>query len=128
MKSRNALIPLAMAGMLFTHFAAATEGDASNGANVFTTQCAICHSVKEGKNKIGPSLAGIVGRPAGSLANFTYSEALKNSGVTWTADQLNAYLTKPSAMIPGIKMPYQGLGDDRARQDLIAYLSAQSSR
>lgn len=128
MKSRNVLIAIAMAGSLYIHTAAATEGDAGNGANVFAAQCSICHSVKEGKHKIGPSLAGVVGRPAGHAANFSYSEAMKNSGVTWNQETLNTYLANPSAMIPGIKMPYQGLTDEKLRLDLIAYLSTQAGK
>ena len=127
MNLRNVLIALSVATSCYTQLAAASEGDPSSGANVFSAQCSICHSVKEGKNKIGPSLAGIVGRPAGSVPTFAYSDAMKNSGVKWSKETLDSYLSNPRAMIPGIKMPYQGLPDDKLRLDLIAYLSTQSA-
>lgn len=128
MKRRNAFITVFVTMSLYTYTATASDGDPSNGANVFTAQCSICHSVKEGKHKIGPSLAGVVGRPAGHAANFSYSEAMKNSGVTWNTETLNIYLANPSAMIPGIKMPYAGLADEKSRWDLIAYLNAQAGK
>ena len=128
MTSRNALIAFSVTTSLYVHIAAASEGDPSNGANIFTAQCSICHSLKEGKNKIGPSLAGVVGRPAGHATNYSYSDALINSGVTWNTETLNTYLANPSAMIPGMKMPYQGLADEKLRLDLIAYLSVQAGK
>ena len=128
MKPRNALIAILVTTSLYTYTAAASEGDPSNGANIFTAQCSICHSLKEGKNKIGPSLAGVIGRPAGHASNFSYSDALKNSGVTWNTETLNTYLSNPTAMIPGNKMPYRGLTDEKLRLDLIAYLSVQAGK
>lgn len=122
-------ISLLAIAVLYGSAAIATEdGDANNGADVFSAQCSICHSVKAGKNKIGPSLAGVVGRKAGSIGNFAYSDAMKNSGLEWTKENLNTYLKKPSAMIAGIKMPYDGLADEKARADLIAFLSAQAGQ
>ena len=76
---------------------AAQAADAAAGEAVFKSQCSICHSVQAGRNQVGPSLAGIVGRPAGQVANFHYSPANKNSGLTWDQATLDRYLTNPSA-------------------------------
>ena len=98
-------------------------GDASAGADVFKAECAECHSPKEGKNKKGPSLFGIVGRPAGSIADYNYSDALKQAHWTWTADKLHDYLSQPAKKAnPGTKMKYDGLDDARQLEDLITYL------
>lgn len=102
---------------------AARAQDAAAGQAVFKTQCAICHSVVAGKNMVGPSLFGVVGRKAGTIPGFHYSAANKNSGLTWDAATLNRYLTDPKAVVPGTIMPYAGLKDDTKRADLIAYLS-----
>ncbi len=103
--------------------ASASAQDAAAGAIVFKTQCAGCHSVDQGKNIIGPSLFGIVGRPAGSIEGFKYSPANKNSGITWDAATLDPYITNPQAVVPKTIMPYPGLKDATKRADLIAYLS-----
>jgi len=95
---------------------------AGSGSDVFAQECAECHSLREGKNKKGPSLFAVVGRKAGSVADFNYSEAMKTSGLTWTPTQIDAYLTHPRAVVPNTKMKYDGLADAQARADLIGYL------
>lgn len=72
---------------------------------------------------VGPSLFGIVGRPAGSVPGFHYSAANRNSGLTWDTATLDKYLTNPRQMVPGTLMAYPGLTDARKRTDLIAYLA-----
>lgn len=101
----------------------AQAADAGHGAKVFRIRCAECHSTKAGKNKIGPSLFGVVGRPAASLARYRYSAAMKKSGLTWTAEELDSYLTAPRKVVPHCKMRIKGLTDTNERADLIAYLS-----
>ena len=96
--------------------------DATAGETVFKRQCAICHAVVQGKNMIGPSLFGIVGRKAGTVPNFRYSAANRDSGITWDTAQLDPYLTNPKAVIPGTIMAYVGQKDAQQRADLIAYL------
>lgn len=101
-------------------------GDANRGARVFN-QCAACHSVKPGENMTGSSLAGVVGRKAGTLESFArYSEALKSSRLVWTEGTLDKWLRDPAALVPGNSMTFPGLKEAQARQDVIAYLEAAS--
>ena len=97
--------------------------DAEAGAKIFKTQCAVCHSPVAGKNMVGPSLFGIVGRQSGTAPGFTYSAANKESGVTWDEGNLDKYLPNPRAFIVGTTMTYAGLKNDTQRADLIAYLA-----
>jgi cytochrome c len=101
----------------------ANAQNAQAGQQVFRQQCGICHDVAPGKNRIGPSLFGIVGRKAGSEAGFTYSDGNKNSGLTWDEATLDKYLADPRAAIPGTKMTYAGVKNEQQRKDLIAYLA-----
>ena len=87
----------------------AAPGDAGRGAGVFDSQCAECHSLKEGKNKKGSSLFAVVGRKAATVADATYSDALKASGILWSPDKVDAYVTAPKKLVPGGKMKYDGL-------------------
>jgi cytochrome c2 len=93
------------------------------GAAVYKTQCGACHSPEEGKNLLGPSLFGIVGRAAGQVPGFHYSPANKDSGLIWDAPTLNRYLISPKDVVPKTTMPYGGLKDDQKRADLIAYMT-----
>ena len=99
----------------------AQQGDAARGEQKFV-ECAACHSVERGVNNVGPTLAGIFGRPAGGLTDFRYSAAMRQSGITWTAQTLDEYIADPQKRIPANRMPYAGLPDAAARADLIAYL------
>ena len=101
--------------------AAAQAGDAVAGQATFA-RCGICHTVEVGKNKIGPSLAGVVGRKAGTLAGYNYSTQMVASGVTWTPAVLDKYLTKPQSVVPGTKMIFPGLPNAVDRANVIAYL------
>jgi cytochrome c len=75
---------------------------------------------------VGPSLHGIFTRKAGAIADFRYSPAMKRSGITWTPETLDKFLTDPQAMVPANRMPYAGMADAGDRADLIAYLSKAS--
>jgi cytochrome c len=101
------------------HYAHAA--DATKGKEIFA-QCAICHSLKPGENKVGPSLHGVFGRKAGTEAGFEYSDAMKKSGITWDATTLTKYVSDPQAVVPGNKMPFPGIKDPSEVQDLVAYL------
>ncbi len=103
--------------------APAMAADAEAGAKIFKTQCAVCHSPVAGKNMVGPSLFGIVGRQSGTAPGFKYSAANKESGVTWDEGNLDKYLPNPRAFIVGTTMTYAGLKNDTQRADLIAYLA-----
>ncbi len=115
--------PLIVLSLLVLAGSPAHAQNVEAGQSVFKQACGICHDVTAGKNRIGPSLFGIVGRPAGIVPNFHYSDGNKNSGMTWSADVLNKYLVNPRATVPGTTMSYAGLKDDQKRLDLIAYLT-----
>ena len=97
--------------------------DVHNGQAQFDQVCAICHTKEPAKNKIGPSLFGLIGRKSGSAPGFSYSDAMKNSGIVWDAQSLDKYLADPKAAVPGNKMPYAGVKRPELRKDIIAYLS-----
>jgi cytochrome c len=95
--------------------------DAAKGKRVFN-KCKACHSLKAGKRKIGPSLFGIMGRKAGTAKKFRYSKALMKSGLTWTDENLDKYITKPRKFVKGTKMSFPGLKKKADRDNLIAFL------
>jgi cytochrome c len=96
--------------------------DVAAGEKVFA-KCKICHQVGEGaRNLIGPELNGIVGRKAGSVEGYSYTEANKNSGITWDDATLKEYLKNPKAKMPGTKMIFAGLPKDEEIDNVIAYL------
>jgi cytochrome c len=107
-------------------FCAATpalaEGDVEAGQIVFK-KCLLCHTNEAGKNKIGPSLFGIIGRQSATIANYFYSPAMKSTNWVWDEDRLFAYLADPKAMVPGTKMLFPGLPSEKDRHDVIAYLA-----
>src|ERR1700761_9118474 len=112
-----------IAGLLLAGSAtAALAADPVAGEKIFKTQCGICHAIVAGQNRIGPTLFGVVGRPAGGVPGFNYTADHKKLGVTWDAATLDKYLTNPRAMVPDTSMVYAGLKDDAQRADLVAYL------
>jgi len=96
--------------------------DVANGKRIFSITCQNCHSAEIGVDKIGPSLWGVVGRKAGTVPDFNYSEALKSSGVVWNEQELDNYLANPRGTIHDVKMWFKGLSDQKDREDVIAYL------
>jgi cytochrome c len=112
-----------IAGLLLAGFVTdAVAADPAAGQKIFKARCGICHAVVAGENGVGPTLFGVVGRPAGSVPGFQYTADHKKLGVTWDAASLDKYLTDPRAMVPDTTMAYPGLKDDAERADLIAYL------
>jgi cytochrome c len=96
--------------------------DAAAGEKVFLA-CRACHQVGEtAKNAVGPILNGLIGRHSGSVPGYNYSEANKNSGITWDEATFREYIKDPKAKIPGTKMVYPGLKDEQKINDLVAYL------
>ena len=121
---KSASVRLVMAALvifLLPLSALHAEGDAGKGKKVFN-KCKTCHSLEDGKNKIGPHLFGMFGRTAGAVEGFKYSDAMKDSGVVWDDETLDALITKPKDFMPGTKMAYSGLKKETQRQDLIAFL------
>ena len=114
----------AAAAALLMSASAALAADAAEGEKVFKRSCSSCHVVtKDGPKRLGPTLFGVIGRPAGSVEGFRYSDANKNSHVTWTPDVLDKYLVDPKKLIPGTTMALAGLKKDDDRANVIAYLS-----
>lgn len=103
--------------------APALAADPAAGEKAYAV-CKACHRVGEGaKNGVGPTLNGVVGRPAASVEGFNYSDAMKNSGITWDEANIAEYLKNPKQKIPGNKMAFPGVRDDARVADIIAYLA-----
>ena len=122
-------IPLAPFAALFLfmaasplHAAAPPAGDASRGAEIYESHCGACHSLDA--NRVGPKHRGVVGRKAGIVPGFNYTRALKSSGIVWTADALDRWLSGPAKMVPGTAMGFV-LSSPQQRADVIAYLKQQ---
>jgi cytochrome c len=110
-----------LAGLAATQTARA-DGDAAAGEQVFK-QCLPCHSVGPGaKNKVGPVLNGLDGRKSGTVEGFSYSAANKESGITWSEATFKDYIKDPRAKIPATKMIFPGVKDEKAADNLWAYL------
>ena len=117
------LLSLSIAGMaLIASVGGAAAQDAAAGEKVFA-KCKICHQIGEGaKNLVGPVLNAVVGRKAGTYPDYHYSDANKNSGITWDEATLKEYLRDPKAKVPGTKMVFPGLKSDDDIANVIAYL------
>jgi cytochrome c len=117
------LLSFSIAGAaLAASIGAAAAQDAAAGEKVFT-KCKVCHQIGESaKNMVGPVLNGVVGRPAGTYPGYHYSDANKNSGITWDEATLKVYLKDPKAKVPGTKMVFPGLPSDDDIANVIAYL------
>ncbi len=112
------ILPLLLLGLP----SQASAQDAANGERVFT-QCRPCHQVGEtAKNTVGPVLNGLFGRQSGTAPGYSYSDANKNSGITWDEAVFAEYIKNPRAKIPGTKMIFAGLKDEARIKDLAAYL------
>lgn len=122
-----------VAGLTMGASVAQAAGDAAAGKEVFK-ECMACHTVEAGKNRVGPSLFGVVGRKAGSVDSFRYSKPMQEkaaAGFEWTPENLKAYLLAPKEVVPGGTMSYPGLKNapkykadaDTAVENLIAFLS-----
>jgi cytochrome c len=112
------------AGLVMALPAVASAQDAEAGKAVFN-KCRACHDIGEGaKNKVGPQLNNILGRKAGTVEGFNYSDALKNSGIVWDEASLDGYIADPKGKIPGNKMVFVGIKDEADRKNLIAFLKS----
>lgn len=105
-----------------TASAAAAPAASGAAAPVEFAICQSCHSIQPGQSLVGPSLAGVFGRKAGSVDGYAYSDAVKGLGVTWDETSLDKWLTNPAAMAPGTKMTFAGYADPAQRKAVIDYL------
>ena len=123
-RKTDAIIPLvavaAAMGAMLAASSAGAAGDATVGKQVFA-RCAACHSTTPGDNKVGPSLAGVLGRKSGAEPDYNYSPALKAANITWDEHTLDQFLTNPAADVHGTKM-FVNVPDAADRQNVIAYL------
>jgi cytochrome c len=113
-----------MAALALVSFTATAhaQGDVVAGEKVFL-KCRVCHQVGEtAKNAVGPKLNGLFGRKAGTIAGFSYSEPNKTSGITWDEATFRSYIKDPKARIPGTKMVFVGIKDEKETDDLVAFL------
>ena len=112
--------------VVVTSMAAASTAPAQDAAAGKTSfnKCMACHSIGEGaKNKVGPELNGLDGRKSGTAPDFSYSDANKNSGITWNKEQFLEYIKDPRTKIPGTKMIFPGIKNEKEANDLWAYVS-----
>jgi len=120
---RNFMTKTIMSGLLLCMFSLpAYAQDAEKGKKVFR-KCKACHTVdKGGKNRAGPNLYDIVGKPAAAVEKYKYSKAMIASGLVWDEETLDKYLEKPKKLVPKTKMAFAGLRKPNDRADVIAYL------
>ena len=125
-KNLHAIAIAALCILSLTSIADA-EGDVAAGEQSFK-KCLPCHSIGLGaKTKVGPELNGLDGRKSGTAANYNYSDANKNSGITWNKETFEKYIADPRATIPGTKMIFPGIKSDNERDNLWAYISQFSA-
>ena len=109
--------------LIAVSFVSSMAQDAQKGATVFNV-CLACHAIGPGaQNKIGPELNGLDGRKAGTVPNFAYSDANKNSGIVWNEATFEDYIKNPAAKVPDTKMAFPGIKNEQQAKDLWAYLT-----
>jgi cytochrome c2 len=117
---------IALMALAFATVPAMAQGDAVAGEAVFK-RCASCHAVgPDARNKVGPELNGLIGRVAGTVPDYRYSDAMVEAGtggLTWTAEELHAFLTAPKEKVPGTKMSFAGLKSQEDLDNVVAYLA-----
>jgi cytochrome c len=123
MKHKTAKVIGIVAALAAFSSPALADGDADAGKKVFN-KCKACHTLVEGKNKVGPSLFGVMGKSAASVNGFKYSKAMKASSLTWDDETLKKFLTKPKSLVPGTRMAFAGLKKEKDIENVIAYLKA----
>ena len=125
--ARRGKLALVVAGLVGASTGAARPADLAKGEAAFVRQCAICHTIdKGGENRLGPNLFGIVGRRAGTVPGFKYTNAFRNVATfEWTEGLLGPWIALPAVMVPGTAMGVFPGVSDRDKDDIVAYLTAQ---
>ena len=120
-------LPLLLLATIFIFYSTGNAGSVNlkKGKRVFN-KCKACHTLVTGKNRVGPSLKGVFGRQAGTVAKYRYSKAMKKADITWDDASLDAYLTKPRKFLKGTKMSFAGLKKKKDRDNVIAYIKANT--
>jgi len=123
-------VQLATLAMLSSVAIAQSQPSSENLELAFNGHCRECHSFVKNDNRLGPSLYGVVGRKAGSVPNFAYSDAVKRSGITWDEKTLDKWIKKPNALIPNNNMGtlFSGLPDAKERANIIAFLKQDTNK
>ncbi len=98
------------------------QAEQAAGKQIFMDHCMSCHVLKRGARGFGPSLLGVVNRPAGSVAGFPYSDGLKKSGIVWSEDNLQKWIANNAALVPNTLMPHVSISDPAEQVYLIAFL------
>ena len=124
---RPILLSLVVVGSLALSAPALADGNPDRGKKVFN-KCKACHVVGAEKNRVGPHLVGLFGRPSGSLEGFKYSKAMAGAEIVWGEDTLDGYLENPRKYLKGTRMAFAGLRKEQDRQDLIAYLKQATTK
>ena len=120
-----AFAPIIFSALAFIATIAAARADTADPQMIFNNACRTCHSMKEGDDRLGPSLAGVVGRKAGSLPGYPYSSSMQNSGVTWDEATLDKFIADPDQVVGGNKMkPFTGIADSGQRKEIIGFLKS----
>jgi cytochrome c len=120
---------LTLTGAALAQDSARPAGDADEGQLAFNNACRTCHTIKEGDNRLGPHLHGVVGRKAGSVANYGYSASMAKADVVWDEKTLDRFIENPDAVVPGNNMkPYSGMASASDRAKIVAYLKAGGGR
>ena len=125
MRAMKVLAPLAAAALLAAGAPALASGDVEAGKKVYN-KCKACHDISEGKNKVGPTLKGVMGRAAGAVEGYAYSDAMKASGIVWSEETLAKYLADPKALVADGKMQFPGLKKEDEIENIIAYIAEAS--
>ncbi len=115
-----------LVGMSATTLGAEADGKAKAGQLAFNNHCRTCHSVKEGDNRLGPTMHGIIGRKAGTVPDYAaYSGAMKGAGITWDEATLEKFIADPEAVVRNNNMkPYKGIPDAKVRKQIVDYLAS----
>jgi cytochrome c len=109
--------------------ARAHADDVASGEIAYNNACRTCHVLRPGENRLGPNLAGIVGRKAGSEPGYSYSSAMANAGFTWTPEKLDAFIANPDQVVPGNGMkPFGAIADAAIRDQIVKFLASKASQ